>query len=100
MTTPLDFEHFIVGDNKDGVVLVTLNRPEKLNAMNRQWFTELRQLMGALDADPESRVAIITGAGRAFSAGGDIESFDELTDIRRARDHLRLVFDSFDSIAR
>lgn len=100
MTTPLEFEHFIVGDNENGVILVTLNRPEKLNAMNRQWFTELRQLMAVLDADPECRVAIMTGAGRAFSAGGDIESFDELTDIRRARDHLRLVFDSFDSIAR
>jgi enoyl-CoA hydratase/carnithine racemase len=84
----------------DGTATVTLDRPEKLNAMHRAFFEQLRATMDELDADPGVRAAVITGAGRAFSAGGDIESFERLTDVRAARDHLRVVFDAFDSVAR
>jgi enoyl-CoA hydratase len=79
---------------------VTLDRPEKLNAMHRAFFEQLDATMAELDADPDVRAAVITGAGRAFSAGGDIESFELLTDVRKARDHLRLVFGAFDAVAR
>jgi enoyl-CoA hydratase/carnithine racemase len=84
----------------DGRATVTLDRPEKLNAMHRAFFEQLLATMAELDADPGVRAVVITGAGRAFSAGGDIESFERLTDVRAARDHLRLVFDAFDSVAR
>ena len=43
---------------------------------------------------------MLTGAGRAFSAGGDIDSFHDLTDVDAYRRHLRLVFDSFHSVER
>jgi enoyl-CoA hydratase len=56
-----------------GVLLITINRPEKLNAADEQIHGELGQVWLDVDRDPETRVAVITGAGRAFSAGGDLE---------------------------
>src|SRR5215470_4579468 len=67
----MTYEHILV-DREDGVGLITLNRPEKLNAMNRQLSGELRDAVNELDADDGIGCIVITGAGRAFSAGGDI----------------------------
>ena len=55
----------------DGVVVATLNRPEKLNAVNGRMHSELSTLAREFDDDAASRVLVITGAGRAFCAGGD-----------------------------
>jgi enoyl-CoA hydratase/carnithine racemase len=64
----------------DGPIrVVTLNRPEQLNATNHQLHAGLAALFPQLDADEEARVAVITGAGRAFSAGGDFNYIDELS---------------------
>jgi enoyl-CoA hydratase len=51
---------------------LTLNRPDKLNAMNRQLVRELRTLLSEIEADDAVKVVVLTGAGRAFSAGYDI----------------------------
>lgn len=59
---------------KDGVTLVTLDRPESLNAMNTDLVNELHEVLDAIDADTGCRAAILTGAGRAFCAGLDIKS--------------------------
>ena len=71
----------------DGPIrVVTLNRPDRLNATNHVLHAGLAALFPQLDADGEARVAVLTGAGRAFSAGGDFEYLDELTrdsDMRR-----------------
>src|SRR5271157_4072626 len=68
----MTYEHILV-DTEDGVGIVTLNRPDKLNAMNRQLSSELHDAVKGLDADEEIGCIVITGAGtRAFSAGGDI----------------------------
>ena len=68
----MTYEHILVS-KEDGVGLVTLNRPEKLNAMNRRLSSELRDAVLELDADDAIGCIVITGAGdRAFSAGGDI----------------------------
>ncbi len=62
------------------VATVTLNRPDKLNALNRELLTELHAAMEALDREPEVRVAILTGAGdKAFAAGADIAAMAEMT---------------------
>ncbi len=58
--------------------MITLNRPEHLNATNHVLHAGLAALFPQLDADDEARVAVITGAGRAFSAGGDFGYIDEL----------------------
>jgi enoyl-CoA hydratase len=54
------------------VVTITLNRPEALNAINPQMTAELHQALDAANGDPAVRAIILTGAGRAFSAGYDI----------------------------
>ena len=56
----------------DGVLRITMNRPEKLNACDATGHGELGQIWLDFDADPAAKVALITGAGRAFSAGGDL----------------------------
>ncbi|HEX9557405.1 MAG TPA: enoyl-CoA hydratase-related protein, partial [Reyranella sp.] len=56
----------------NGVATVTLNRPEKLNALNREMRGMFCRAMQELGADPATAVVIITGAGRAFSAGLDL----------------------------
>ncbi len=66
------YEHILV-EKEDGVAILTLNRPDKLNAMNRLLSRELRDAVLAADADDEVGCIVITGAGdKAFSAGGDI----------------------------
>jgi enoyl-CoA hydratase len=65
-------DHVLV-EKEQGVGILTLNRPDQLNAMNHQLTTELHAAVQDLTADPEIGCVVITGAGsRAFSAGGDI----------------------------
>lgn len=71
----------------DGPIrIIRLNRPDALNATNHALHQGLAGLFPQLDADLDARVAVLTGAGRAFSAGGDFGYIDELTkdaDMRR-----------------
>ena len=69
-------QHLVVERN-DGVALLTMNRPEAVNATNAQLHYELSRIWSDLGADPEVRVAVITGAGTAFSAGGDFDLIEE-----------------------
>ena len=55
----------------DGIVTLTLNRPETLNAMNEAMMGEIERILIELEADTAVRVVVLTGAGRAFSSGGD-----------------------------
>jgi enoyl-CoA hydratase/carnithine racemase len=75
-----------------GLLTVTLDRPEKLNALSIAVHDELQDLCAALETDHEIRVVLLTGAGRAFSAGaelGDRRPTPPVNDIdRRARAHL------------
>lgn len=72
------YEHILV-DVEDGVAVITLNRPEKLNAMNRKLNEELHHAVQEANANEKIGCIVITGAGdRAFSAGGDIH--EQLSD--------------------
>lgn len=62
----------ILVDKTNHVATVTLNRPEKLNALNLQLADELYDALAALDQNDDTRVIVLTGAGRAFSAGADL----------------------------
>jgi len=65
----------------DGPIrIVRLNRPEQLNATNHELHKAVADLFPQLDADPDARVAVLTGNGRAFSAGGDFDYISELID--------------------
>ncbi|HEU4339950.1 MAG TPA: enoyl-CoA hydratase/isomerase family protein [Candidatus Binatia bacterium] len=61
----------ILYEKKRGGVLITLNRPEAMNAISRTLIKELHQALDEVEADPEIRAVVVTGAGRAFSAGMD-----------------------------
>ena len=74
-----DFKHLLFERKQHGILQITLNRPEKLNATNARLHWELTQIWPVVDRDEETRVAVITGAGRAFSAGGDMEMIDAQT---------------------
>lgn len=56
---------------ENGIAVLTLNRPERLNAVNPAMHSELSTIFTAIDSDPEIRVAVLTGAGRGFCSGGD-----------------------------
>ncbi len=59
---------------------LTMNRPEQMNAMSRAFWPELRAVLADVSADPDVRVLVVHGAGRCFSVGGDISSFEGIVD--------------------
>lgn len=63
------YEH----DAASGVVQITLDRPDRLNALTFEVYEELRQVFEALDREPGVRSIVLTGSGRAFCSGGDVE---------------------------
>ena len=67
-----DYQTILV-ERRDAVTLVTLNRPQALNALNGQVLAELLDWARAYDADPAQRCAVITGSAKAFAAGADIK---------------------------
>ncbi len=71
MLAPESYETIEIEKRKNGVTIATLNRPEKLNAVDGRMHYELSRLTADADADPEVKVLVLTGAGRAFCAGGD-----------------------------
>lgn len=97
----MGYETMRVEHGGDGVAVVTMDRPERLNAMGPVFFRELRAVMEGLDTTAGVRAAVLTGAGRAFSAGGDIDSFAALDrDTEAVRAHLRVVYDGFHAVER
>lgn len=61
-------------DSADGVTTITLNRPDALNAITPTMLESLDDAVAAADADPEQRIVVLTGSGRAFSAGVDLKA--------------------------
>jgi enoyl-CoA hydratase/carnithine racemase len=75
------YETLLVERPRDGVVLVTLNRPDRMNAITFQMFDEMHDLCRALLADRDARAVVITGAGRGFCAGLDLDDAETLPDM-------------------
>ena len=85
---------FILAEKEDGVAILTLNRPEVLNAMSRELTAELHDAVQNACADDDIGCIVITGAGnRAFSAGGDIhqQRSDDVTYSQEERDKMSAV---------
>lgn len=94
---------FIDLAQQGGIALLRLNRPDNLNSWNQQMRDELRAAVNALVADDALRVAVITGTGRAFSAGEDVRGMKSLADIgtrgfRRVVRDIHNVFDEIEAI--
>ena len=80
-----DFET-VLSTLADGVRTITLNRPDRLNAMNRQLIDETTAAFRAANADEATRAIVFTGAGRAFCAGDDRQDHTHPADEAEARD--------------
>lgn len=63
-------------EKKAGYAIITLNRPDKLNALNNQLFTDLDNVITAIELDTEIRALLLTGEGKAFAAGADIKELN------------------------
>ena len=76
----------IIAEAQDGVLTITLNRPDRMNAWTETMARELIDAFDRADADDEIRAVIVTGAGRAFCAGADLERGGETFDWRARED--------------
>ncbi len=79
----------ILVEQKDGIASITLNRPEVLNAFTLKMGGELMDALRGLKEDAETKVLILTGAGRAFCSGADIRGFNEQVERRKKGERSR-----------
>jgi enoyl-CoA hydratase len=68
-----DYQHLEFDHKPNGVLLISINRPDKYNATNERLHWELSKIWLTVGDDPNTRVVVITGKGKAFSAGGDLD---------------------------
>jgi enoyl-CoA hydratase/carnithine racemase len=80
MTMTPDQTQLVLAEQRDAVLLLTLNRPERLNAWNSALEDQYFELLSAADADPAVRAIVVTGAGRAFCAGADLDGLREVAE--------------------
>lgn len=88
----------ILVTRENGIATITLNRPEKLNALSEEMYHGIAGHCVALDADDEVRAIILTGAGRAFCTGGDVGSmggYDVVTGRKRSQEHKSTVINLY-----
>ncbi|HVT22672.1 MAG TPA: enoyl-CoA hydratase/isomerase family protein [Mycobacteriales bacterium] len=80
------YRHLRFDRHDPGVVVITLNEPDKYNAADEEMHSELARVWLDVDADEGTRAAVVTGAGKAFSAGGDLAMVE-----RMAGDYARVT---------
>jgi 2-(1,2-epoxy-1,2-dihydrophenyl)acetyl-CoA isomerase len=86
----MTYEHILTSEN-EGILTITLNRPEKLNAFIGHMRRDLAEALEHAGSDRAIRVVIITGAGRAFCAGGDVRFMAELMQRRDSEEFARIL---------
>ena len=88
-----DYQNILFERREPGILWMTLNRPGALNAADARLHTELVEIWQTIEHDPTVRVAVVTGAGRAFSAGGDFklveDAYQDYHEIIRILDEAR-----------
>lgn len=84
------YEHLLISEN-EGILTITLNRPEKLNAFIGHMRRDLAEALEHAGSDRGVRVVVITGAGRAFCAGGDVAFMAELMKRRDSEEFSRIL---------
>ena len=80
MVSRKDYDCVTLGKDDDGIAWVTLNRPEKRNAMSPQLHYDMENVMMGLETDDEVQVIVLTGAGDSWSAGMDLREYFRATD--------------------
>ena len=96
----MNYEFVLQDERDDGIRILTLNRPDRLNAWNSQMRAEMRDAVDVAAGDPGLRVLVLAGSGRAFSAGEDVAEMDELATMgtRGFRTVARRIHDVFDTV--
>jgi len=91
---------YVILERTDGVAVLTLNRPERLNAWNQRMREEMGDAVRELVEDDGLRAIIVTGSGRAFAAGEDVSGMEDLTEVgpRGFRRRVRMIHNVFDEI--
>ncbi len=84
------YENILVNE-ENGIAIITLNRPEKMNAFHGHMRRDFAEILERVGGDDEIRVVIITGAGRAFCAGADIDYLLQLVERRDSDEFARLL---------
>ena len=87
----MPFETILL-EKKEGIGVLTLNRPERMNAVNEKMGIELVQAIQEVDQDDEVRVLIVTGAGRAFCSGADVGGMSAAERRQRGAEEIRRGF--------
>jgi len=81
---------YLIYEVDENIGRITLNRPEKRNALNAELIAELKEAVQRMNAESNVRCAILTGAGnKAFSAGADLPIFENLQEVEKAYSYLR-----------
>lgn len=94
-----DRYEFLAMDRRDGILTVALNRPESLNAVDAKLHTELSEIFADISKDAATKVVVLTGKGRSFSAGGDLKWLQAMTSEERDtlfREARRIIVDMLD----
>lgn len=93
----------IISEKQHSITTITINRPEKLNALNRDTIQELHEVLGEADRDRNTKVIIVTGSGeKAFVAGADISEFANFSveeGTRLAAEGQKLLFDFIENLS-
>lgn len=99
----MDFDTYqtLLFERRGRVLEITMNRPEKLNAVDEEMHAELARVFVDVSNDADSDIAVLTGAGRAFSSGGDIDWMQKMIDQpasfeKTAREGKQIVFSLLD----
>lgn len=93
-------DKYIKLDSRDGIATIILDRPDKLNAWNTLMREQLREAVSNVVDDDDVRVLIISGSGRAFSAGEDVKGMGDLSSVgpKGFRRRVRMIHNVFDDL--
>jgi enoyl-CoA hydratase/carnithine racemase len=86
-------------DRRANHVILTMNRPEKRNALNREMFEQFNRAFGAIEADKSIRVVVLRGEGRAFSSGIDLREIDQVEAHNATTVTALQIFDRLEGLA-
>lgn len=90
----------VLVEKKEGVAWVTMNRPETLNSLTDEMCRGLVGALGVCGEDKDVRAVVLTGAGRAFCAGGDLKTLAALRDAREAEEYVRAAGEAVTAVVR
>ena len=86
-------ESTVIFEKRESIAIVKFNRPHSLNAVNDELLKDFLAVLGQIRQDPETKVVIITGEGRAFCVGADIKEQVEPRNLQEYREHAKLMQD-------